>query len=124
MKPQADIEKEFKQLFSALDTEEPSMRFTKNVMDSIEGLPVAQVSKRYVNPWVVKGIAAMLIVTIISLCIYTYNSAGNFSLPGSDVLGKLADSHTFYIILINVLLLLLFIEKLINRKRRINYLPE
>lgn len=122
MKPQE--EKDFKQLFSSLEPEQPSMRFTKNVMDSIEGLPVAKVSKNYVNPWIVKGIAAMLIVAIVVLCIYTYTSADNFSMPGTDILGKLSGKAIPYFIGGNIIMILLLAERWITGKNRINNLAK
>jgi hypothetical protein len=123
-------EKEFKELFSALETEQPSMRFTKNVMDSIEGLPVASVSKHYVNPWIVKGIAASLIVVILILSGYIFINAGSQtdytaglnSANHVEFLHKIKGSFALYAVLVNALLFLILIERLVSSKRRIHYL--
>lgn len=111
-------EKEFKAIFGDLEPEQPSMRFTKNVMDNIDGLEVARVSKHYVNPWVAKGIAAVLIATVLILSVYIYHTAD--TLPKYNV--ALAGNYTLYIIAANILLALIFIERLIGSSRRIKQL--
>jgi predicted membrane protein len=111
-------EKEFKELFGALEPEQPSMRFTRNVMDSIEGLPVASVSRSYVNPWVVKGIAAILVATVLILSFYIYNTAD--TLPKYNI--ALECNYTLYIIAANILLALIFLERLLSSSRRMKQL--
>lgn len=48
--------------------EEPSMRFTKNIM---EALAVAMPVHKYINKWVVKGIAAFFLLAIVSSLVFT-----------------------------------------------------
>jgi quinol-cytochrome oxidoreductase complex cytochrome b subunit len=108
-------EKEFKELFSGLEPEQPSMRFTKNVMDAVEGARVAPAAKRYVNPWVVKGIAAVFIVSVLVLGIYAYNNAAN--LPVYNYI-----SSAKYIVTANFILLLVLVERWLSSKRRIRRL--
>jgi hypothetical protein len=123
-------ENEFGELFSALETEQPSMRFTKNVMDSVEGLPVAKVSRRYVNPWIVKGIAAMLIAAILILSGYVYINAGSQhdyiaglnSTNHTEFLHKVKGNFALYAVLANALLFLILIERIVSSKRRMRYL--
>ena len=123
-------ENDFKELFGALETEQPSMRFTKNVMDGIEELHIAPAAKRYSNPWIVKGIAALLILSVIALSTYVFITAGTQTdyaagLNSSnhiEFLHKLNANYAIYIILANVFLLFVLIERLASRKRRMHYL--
>lgn len=60
---------------------EPSMRFTKNVMEGIEGLQVAKPAGKYLNPWINRIFAGILLgFLVISLgyaLIQTDWSSGN-----------------------------------------------
>jgi hypothetical protein len=118
-------EKEFKELFSALETEQPSMRFTKNVMDSIEGMQVVSVSKRYVNPWVVKAILGVLILTLLVSGTYIYIIADSTPALNSSQLKLFTEQTSGYLSLIafaNIILLLVFAEHWMSSKRRIQQL--
>ena len=118
-------EKEFKELFSALETEQPSMRFTKNVMDSIEGMQVVSVSKRYVNPWVVKAILGVLILTLLVSGTYIYMIADSTPALNSSRLKLFTEQTSKYLSLIafaNIILLLVFAEHWMSSKRRIQQL--
>ncbi len=123
-------EREFNELFSGLEPEQPSMRFTKNVMDNIEGLQVASVTKHRVNSWVVKSIAAMLLAVIAVLSAYIFMNAGEQtdytagfnSAFHTEFLHTIKDNYAAYVIFANAILLLILIERLITRKRRMNYL--
>ncbi len=114
MKPQE--EKDGLELFGAIEPEQPSMRFTKNVMDAIEREHVAPVGRKYVNTWVVKGIAAILLVMLGGLTIYAYINAD--SIPASAKSFALSDSYSPYIIMASFLMILLFAERLLNTRLR------
>ena len=123
MKPREDIDRQFDQLQDALETEQPSMRFTKNVMDAIDGLHVAPPVKLYVNPWIVKGIPALFIVTILILTAYIFTTADKVSYTSSTgYLSTVNSKGLTFMLFINVLLLLVFIERLLNGKSRLNSL--
>lgn len=113
-------DKEMKNIIDALETEQPSMRFSKNVMDAIDTLEVAGVSKRYVNPWVIRLVAAVLILCVITSVVYVYLSAD--SLPDYTRAITQTDfpiqRFSNYIIGINILLLLLLVERWLSKKNR------
>jgi hypothetical protein len=52
-----------------LELEHPSMRFTMNVMDAVKAEHVAPAAKTYLNKWVIRSIAAFVIVMIGGLLI-------------------------------------------------------
>jgi hypothetical protein len=111
---------DMKNIIEALETEQPSMRFSKNVMEAIDGLEVAKVSKRYVNPWVIRMVVTVLILCVITSVVYVYSASA--SLP--DYSAAFAQSNfrfqkfSNYILGINILLLLVFIERWLSKKNR------
>lgn len=115
-------ENEFNELFSSLEPEQPSMRFTKNVMDSIEGLPVAKVSKHYVSLWIVKGIAAVLVFTLLVSVIYVYANSDTINSNQLKVFTEQTSKYISLIAFVNIMLLLVFAERWITGKRRIQQL--
>src|SRR5213075_3572418 len=56
---------ELHQLAQSSALEEPSMRFTKNVMEEIRKYHIAPAAKTYINNKIVWGIAAFFIVLIV-----------------------------------------------------------
>ncbi len=113
-------DKTYKNLIDSLETEQPSMRFTKNVMDAIEGMEVAPVSKRYINPLIIKAIAAVLVLCLLASLYVVVMSAD--AIP--DYTSKLPESpltehFSLYIIGINIILLMLLAERWLSSKKRI-----
>jgi len=61
---------EVHQLMQASELEEPSMRFTKNVMEEIALLQIAPAAKTYINKKIIWGIAIFFITMIVGFLIY------------------------------------------------------
>lgn len=75
-------------LITETELEQPSLRFTKNVMDGIAGMQPKAATNTYINKNIVRSIAAFFILTISALLIYSFTqvnwaaSSGNkLSLP-------------------------------------------
>ena len=106
-----------------IEAEQPSLRFTKNVMEAITAAKVAPAAKTYVNPWVLRSIAAIFAVLLAGIFIYILSGL-NWNTPSST-----ASSFPFgynktvignwwaAIILVNVVLLIIFIDALLGRKK-------
>lgn len=71
------------ELLQHTETEQPSMRFARNVMESIAASAIARPAKTYVNKWVVRSIAAFFIIALTVLVITSIGSLG----PGIDFSG-------------------------------------
>jgi len=71
------------ELQQSMETEQPSLRFTKNVMENIAASTIARPAKTYVNKWVVRSIAAFFIVTLGIVVIAAISSIA----PGIDFSG-------------------------------------
>src|SRR5215216_5107425 len=61
---------ELHQLVQSTELEEPSMRFTKNIMEEISRLYIAPAAKTYINKKVIWGIGGSLIAMIVGFLIY------------------------------------------------------
>ncbi|MCD6063505.1 MAG: hypothetical protein K0R82_1416 [Flavipsychrobacter sp.] len=104
---------------TGMETHHPSMRFTANVMDNIAGAKVAVATARYLNDWVVKGIAAFFLLMLASAVVYSIiganwagSNAGTLDIPtfiNSDALTGL--------MFVNIILSLMIIDKLVNKRR-------
>lgn len=86
----ADIKLQYEELltlnagFGEMELEEPSMSFTRNVMENI-ALEVAPVAlKTKVNKGIIYGIAAFFVCSLLAVLAYAiYNS--NFKMPGFNL---------------------------------------
>ncbi len=113
-------DKTYKNLMDALEPEQPSMRFTKNVMDAIEAKEVAPVGKHAVNPWVIKSIAAVLVLCMLISLYMVFTSANTLpDYTASISTAQLPEHFSTYILGINIVLLLLLAERWLSSKRRI-----
>lgn len=63
---------EVKQLLTADDLEEPSMRFTKNVMDEIARQHIAPATRSYINNNIIRGLAIFFVSMIVGFLAYGF----------------------------------------------------
>ncbi len=115
----------YNDLMKSLEVEQPSMRFTKNVMDNIEGLEVARVTKHYINPLVIKTIAAVLVLCMLVSIYIVFTTAKpvpNYTISLKNI--TLPKNISLYIIAINIILLLLLAERWLSSRKRIQQLKD
>lgn len=53
-----------------ISLDQPSLRFTRNVMEEIARTQVMPAVKQYINPYIIRGIGGFFLVTIAGLLIY------------------------------------------------------
>jgi len=109
---------------------EPHIRFTKNVMEQIATEQVSFAKKVYVNPKIIKGIAAIILFTICTSVVYILtNTNWSFS-SGSSTFTDLVSiklpeinferlsEGTFIngMIAINVILAMAFLDTFLSKK--------
>ncbi len=72
---------EVHQMIQTTELEEPSMRFSKNVMEEITKYQIAPATKNYINQKIIWGIAAFFITAIVGFLVYGFSqvdwSTGN-----------------------------------------------
>lgn len=118
---------EVHQLLNASEIEQPSMRFTKNIMEEIAKLHIAPATKNYINKKIIWGIAAFFITLIVGFLIYGFAQVDwNFqdnSKPLVDLstleLGKFFN-NTFVnvFMMMNILLGLVLLDRVLANKRK------
>jgi hypothetical protein len=122
---------EVHQLMQATELEQPSLRFTKNVMEEIAKFHVAPAAKKYLNNKIIWGIGIFFIVTIVGFVVYgisqvNWNEASDSkSTLGIDMdkidFGKMFN-NTFVnvFVMLNIVLALMFLDRyLSNRKEEL-----
>lgn len=63
---------EVHQLINSSELEEPSMRFTRNVMDEIARMQIAPATQSYINKNIIRGLTIFFVTMIIGFLIYGF----------------------------------------------------
>ena len=117
------------QLLQASELDEPSLRFTRNVMEEIAKYLIAPATKTYINKKIIYGISGFFITMIIGFIIYglgqiDWSTAGNSNYTNLPVsLDKLDFSKFFnntYVNIfmgINVVLGLMLLDRYLAKKK-------
>jgi hypothetical protein len=120
---------EVHQALGSMELEEPSMRFTRNVMEEIGRQHIAPATRSYLNNKVIGGIGIFFLVMIVGFLIYgiaqiNWSEAGD---PGSVLgidLAKPDYSRIFNndfvngLMMLQVVIGLLFLDRFLAAKRR------
>jgi hypothetical protein len=118
---------ELHQLVQSSALEEPSLRFTKNVMEEIAKYQIAPAAKAYINNKIIWGISIFFITLIIGFLIYGFgqvdwNASGNDKLP-IDIskvdYGKFFNNtYVNVFMMINVVLGLMLLDRYLAAKKK------
>ena len=120
---------EVHQLVRSVELEQPSMRFTRNVMDEIARLQIAPATKEYINKKIIWGIGAFFFTAIIGFLVYGLSqidwSAGSSSespvgIDFTSVNYGRMFNNTFVnlFMMVNVVLGLMLLDRYLNMKRK------
>ena len=122
---------EVNQLLHATELEEPSMRFTKNVMEEITRLQIAPAASSYINHRIIWGIGIFFIVLIVGFLIYGFGqidwtaSSDTSLLPvdirNVDYSALFNNTYINIFMMINVVLGLMLLDKVLMNKRKKHY---
>lgn len=119
------------QLLNATELDEPSMRFTRNVMEEIARLQIAPATKSYINKKIIYGIGAFFITMIVGFLVYGISqidwSAGSNSNQVIPIDFDKVNFSVFFnntyvnmFMMLNVVLGLMFLDRyLANKKKKI-----
>jgi hypothetical protein len=124
--------KDFNTLVAKTDMiDEPSMRFTRNVMEQVANYKIAPPAQSYVNKKIIYGIASFFVITIVAAILYgislidfsSTSSAGSVKLPEVDYSkyelnwSQYLSSPVLYIFLfMDVIAGLLLLDRYLRRK--------
>lgn len=116
-------------IVSGLELDEPPVRFTKNVMDMVADVKMAPSINGYINPSVIKGIAAFFVISIILVVGYSLSTVSwtitassfkmpSLKLPALDLPAHFNSTFINVAIGINVILGLLFADMMLRKRDR------
>ena len=115
------------QMMTTSELEQPSLRFTKNVMEKIAQYHIAPATKNYINKKIIWGIAAFFITLITGFLIYGFaqidwNDKSDSTLPLdlSQVDFSKIFNNNFVngFMMVNVLLGLVLLDRVLANKRK------
>lgn len=119
------------QLLTATELDEPSMRFSRNVMEEITRLQIAPATKTYINKKIIYGIGAFFLIMIVGFLAYGMSqidwSAGSNSKSVIPIDFDKVNFSVFFnntyvnmFMMLNVVLGLMLLDKyLANKKKNI-----
>jgi hypothetical protein len=117
------------QLSATNELTDPPLRFTKNVMEQVVSEQIVHTKKVYINPYIIKGIAAIFIFTILIPVIYLiyntnwshtsdvsyFDSLKYVDLPKLNFDDVFSGSVLNIIICVNVILVLALLDTFLSR---------
>jgi hypothetical protein len=113
-----------------LELDEPSMRFTQNVMEEISKYQIAPAAKSYINKRVIWGIGGFFLLTIFGFLVYTLaqfnwsatSSGSNDSVPFNinkiDFSKIYNSTYANIFMMVNVVLGLMLLDMYLGRKKK------
>ena len=115
------------QMLQSSELEEPSMRFTKNIMEEISKLHIAPAAKTYINKKVIWGIGGAFIAMIVGFLIYaiaqinwsegTSDTSMGFDLTRIDYSKMFNNNLMNAFMMVNIVLGLIFLDRYLANKR-------
>lgn len=116
------------ELMKSSELDEPSLRFTKNVMDEIAKLQISPAAKAYINKNVIRGIFVFFLTLIVGFMIYGFgqlkldwtgngNSVIPFDLSKIDYSKIFNNTYVNVFMMVNIILGLFLIDRFLASKR-------
>lgn len=109
-----------------MELDEPSMRFTRNVMEEIGKYQIAPAAKNYINKKVIWGIGIFFLATIVAFVVYgmsQVNWAASSSFGSKYDLSKIEwnrffnNTYTNIILMVNTVLGLMLLDMYLGKKK-------
>lgn len=116
-------------MLESIELDQPSMRFTQNVMEEISKLYITPATRNYINKNVIWGIGIFFLTTIAGLLAYGFgqtNWSNTTPLPGMDKLDMSKvdwskfynNSYTNIFIMVNIVLGLMLLDMYLTNKKK------
>lgn len=111
---------------NSLELEQPSMRFTRNVMDAVAAQHIAPATKQYINKGIIRGIAAFFIIMLTTVFGYALATAHGgaetsffpkLNLNNLNLNHYINSSTMMLFIAVNIVIGLVFLDTMLRRKR-------
>ena len=120
----------FESLMKKTEPEEPSMRFSKNVMDEITKLQIAPATKTYINIKIIYGIATFFILIIGAVVLYfltkyNFTTGTGSSLPQVNTDKLITDWKRYlnptvlnFFFIADAFIALMLVDKYLTKKKK------
>ena len=116
-------------LMKGVELEQPSMRFTKNVMEEIAKYHIAPATKAYINNKIIWSIGAFFIILIVGFIVYGFSqvnwSAGNstnsyigIDFSQLDYSKMLNNTYINLFMMLNIVLGLMLLDRYLGIKKK------
>jgi hypothetical protein len=124
---------EVHQLMGNIELEQPSMRFTQNVMEEIGKYHIAPAAQSYINKKVIWGIGIFFLLSIVGFLIYGFGQVdwssgnGNSTFPINfnkvdlskvDLSVFFNNTYTNVFMMVNVILGLVLLDMYLGKKKK------
>lgn len=118
---------EISQALKSSELEEPSLRFSKNIMEEIAKLHIAPATKTYINNRIILGIGLFFVSLLVAILVYGFSQMDWSSAESNSIYDKLSkvDISKFFnnslinvFMMVNVLLGLVLVDNYLNNKRK------
>lgn len=115
------------QLMHSSTLEEPSLRFSKNVMDEIARLHIAPAASSYINKNIIRGIAIFFITMLVGFLVYGFGqaewksdsqSALHLDLDKIDYSRFFNNTYASLFMMVNVVLGLFLLDRYLAGRRK------
>ena len=115
------------QLLKSSELEQPSLRFTKNVMDAIAKFQIAPAAKKYINNKIIGSIGAFFILMIVGFLVYGFGqmdwtsgteSKYKVDLPKVDFSQFFSNTWVNAFMMINIVIGLALLDRILANKRK------
>lgn len=106
--------------------EQPSMRFTQNVMEQISKHYITPAATNYINKNVIRGIGLFFLISIAGLLVYGFGQVNWQHSSNTALLNQLdwskfySSAYTNIFIVANILLGLMLLDMVLTQKKRKN----
>lgn len=114
---------------ASIELEQPSMRFSKNIMEAVAQTQIAPATTKYINKNIIKGIAAFFIIGITAMLGYAiantdWSTGATLNLPKADLSRFFSPTFYYAAAIVNVILALALLDVYIRRKHTQNIGPK
>ena len=115
------------QLLKSTELEQPSLRFTKNVMDTIAKYQISPAAKNYINNRIIWGIGIFFIMMIVGFLVYGFGqmdwssseeSKYKVDLPKVDFSQFFSNTWINIFMMINIVIGLALLDRILANKRK------
>ena len=111
-----------------LELDEPSMRFTQNVMEEISKYHIAPAAKSYINKRIIWGIGGFFLLTILGFLVYVFaqinwttapsGGSAPFNIDKVDFSKLYNSAYANIFMMVNVVLGLMLLDMYLGRKKK------